>query len=253
MDIPAFIDSLQRDGDLLAAAVASSGPDAAIPTCPGWKERDLVVHVGGVHRWATAYVAGGITDGDGVSYAELIELAPDDATLVDWFREGHAALVAALRGASPDLECWTFLPAPSPLAFWARRQAHETAIHRVDAESASGPFTAFAVDVALDGIDELLLRFATRPRAREVETPRTLRVHATDGDGDWHVTIGAEGIDVVVAAKVKASGAADCSVAGTASDLYTLLWNRRGAEGLDVGGDPAVLDLWRESVRIRWS
>ena len=35
-------------------------------------------------------------------------------------------------------ECWTFLPAPSPRAMWARRQAHETAIHRVDAQLAAG-------------------------------------------------------------------------------------------------------------------
>jgi uncharacterized protein (TIGR03083 family) len=247
MEIPALIDSLERDGELLAAAAASSGPDAPIPTCPGWKERDLVLHVGGVHRWATGYVAGAVTDPGGVSYEALVEPAPDDASFVDWFRDGHAALVGALRAAPPDLECWTFLPAPSPLAFWARRQAHETAIHRVDAESASGPFTKFAPDVALDGIDELLLRFATRPKAREVDAPRTLLVHATDGKGDWLVTIGAERIEVI-----EGTGAADCSVAGTASDLYALLWNRRGTDGLDVDGDPSVLGLWRESVRVRW-
>jgi len=40
-----------------------------------------------------------------------------------------------LASAPPDLDCLTFLAAPSPLAMWARRQAHETAIHRVDAES----------------------------------------------------------------------------------------------------------------------
>jgi hypothetical protein len=72
-------------------------------------------------------------------------------------------------------------------------------------------------------------------------------VHATDGDGDWLVTIGAERIEVV-----PGGGAADCSVAASASDLYTLLWNRRGTEGLAVDGDPAVLELWRESVRVRW-
>ena len=53
-------------------------------------------------------------------------------------RQGCADLVAALAAAPDDLECWTFLPAPSPRAMWARRQAHETAIHRVDAELAAG-------------------------------------------------------------------------------------------------------------------
>ncbi|MER6443505.1 hypothetical protein ABT275_45720 [Streptomyces sp. NPDC001185] len=38
------------------------------------------------------------------------------------------------------MTCWTFNPArvPSPLAFWTRRQAHETAVHRYDAEAATG-------------------------------------------------------------------------------------------------------------------
>jgi len=48
-----------------------------------------------------------------------------------------AAGSAALSAAPPDLRCWTFLPAPSPLAMWARRQAHETTVHRVDAELAA--------------------------------------------------------------------------------------------------------------------
>ena len=43
-----------------------------------------------------------------------------------------------LRSAPADLDCFTFLPAESARHFWARRQAHETAIHRVDAENAAG-------------------------------------------------------------------------------------------------------------------
>ena len=43
------------------------------------------------------------------------------------------------------------------------------------------------------------------------------------------------------------------SVSGSASDLYLLLWNRRGPEGLETHGDPQLLELWRASVRVRWS
>ena len=63
---------------------------------------------------------------------------PPDAELAAGSRQGCAALADALAAAPADLECWTFLRAPSPLAMWARRQAHETAIHRVDAELAAG-------------------------------------------------------------------------------------------------------------------
>ena len=46
---------------------------------------------------------------------------PDDGELVDWYVAGHSALVEALATAPTDLQCWSFLAAPSPLAFWARR------------------------------------------------------------------------------------------------------------------------------------
>src|ERR1019366_10224384 len=79
-----------------------------------------------------------------------------DGDLFRAYRSAHAVLVEALVAAPPDLRCWTFLPAPSPLAFWARRQAHETTIHRVDAELASGPVAPVTPEFAADGLDELL-------------------------------------------------------------------------------------------------
>ena len=137
--------------------------------------------MGGVHRWATGYVADARTEVWEVGLDEVVGAWPDDAELADWLRHGCDALAAALAAAPPDLECWTFLPAPSPLAMWARRQAHETAIHRVDAELAAGtavsPFTpAFAAD----GVDELLTCFVPR-RSTEcaAEAPTTLVVRCT--------------------------------------------------------------------------
>jgi hypothetical protein len=39
-------------------------------------------------------------------------------------------------------------------------------------------------------------------------------------------------------------------VRGPASDLFLLLWNRRGSEGLDVVGDASTLELWRSLAKI---
>jgi uncharacterized protein (TIGR03083 family) len=176
---------------------------------------------------------------------------PRDAALVPWFREGHAALVAALESAPGDLACWSFLPAPSPLAFWARRQAHETAVHRADAESAAGTKPAFPATFAADGIEELLFGFGGR-RGAGMRTPveRTLLLRAMDLDARWLVrlTPGERG-DVVT---TRADGDGECRVTATASELYLLLWNRRGTDGLSVEGDPDVLGRWRQDVRIRW-
>src|SRR5262249_61863639 len=87
--------------------------------------------------WATGFVAQGLIRPVGDSEEEILSQGPGDAELPGWFREGHAALVQALSVAGPDLNCWAFLAAPSPLAFWARRPAHETAMHRLDAGQAA--------------------------------------------------------------------------------------------------------------------
>jgi uncharacterized protein (TIGR03083 family) len=173
----------------------------------------------------------------------------DDGALVGWFREGHANLVKTLEAAPADLDCWSFLPAPSPLAFWACRQAHETSIHRADAQGAGGAVTPFPPALAADGVDELLWGFASRRKGKlRADPPRALHLHATDTGADWLVRVEPDRIGVS-----REAADADWSVRGPASDLYLLLWNRRGTDGLQVQGDPALLDLWRTSVRVRWS
>nr|WP_242384297.1 maleylpyruvate isomerase N-terminal domain-containing protein [Thermobispora bispora] len=151
MDIAGYLGELDRSGRRLAEAAKEAGLGAPVPTCPGWLIRDLLRHTGGVHRWATAFVSTGRAEPYGPDERRGFFTAPPDDGLLDWYLESHAELVRTLKDADPDLECWAFLPAPSPLAFWARRQAHETAIHRVDAELAAGhaitPFDpAFAAD-----------------------------------------------------------------------------------------------------------
>ncbi len=248
MQIPELIVALQHEGELLISAAAESALETPIPTCPGWTMRDLVRHTGSVHRWATAHIVERLLRPI-AGLGPVVPVQPDDAVLVEWFEAGHAALVQALRTADPDLACWTFLPAPSPLAFWARRQAHETGIHRVDAESPGDCITPFPPAFAADGIDELLYCFVTRSKGRlRAAEERTLLLHATDVGRDWLVHIGPGRVRVTDEA-----GEGDCKVRGAASELHLLLWNRGGAQGLEVRGDTTLLDLWRDSVHIRWS
>jgi uncharacterized protein (TIGR03083 family) len=246
VEIAEHIAALRNDGELMAKAIAAAGAQAPVPTCPEWTIRDLTLHQGEVHRWATTMVADKRAEpvGDEIDY---IGPLPDDAGLGEWFTEGHARLVDALEAADPSTEIWTFLTAPSGVAFWARRQCHETGIHRADAESATGSITPFPADVAADGIDELLSGFITRRGGRlKSDTPRSLLVHADDTGDDWLVRI-SEHVDTE-----RGPGTADCTVTGSASDLHLFVWNRRGPEALDVAGDESLLDLWRDSVTIRW-
>jgi len=246
MDTDAFVGTLDREGGLLASAAEEAGVDAEVPTCPEWRVRDLLRHTGMVHRWATAFVAEGYTEyhPDG----GLPDL--DGADLVTWFRDGHRSLVDALSAAPPDVECWHFLPAPSPLAFWARRQAHETTVHRLDAEAARGGVAGeIAPDFAADGIDELLRGFHARRKSRvRSEEPRVLRVRATDTDSAvWTVRLSQE----PPAAERDDIGDADCELAGPAGQLYRALWNRGPFPR--VTGDLSLAGLWREKSAITWS
>jgi uncharacterized protein (TIGR03083 family) len=251
MEIADLVSQLRADGARLAGVVADTDLDARVPTCPDWELRDLVRHVGGVHRWATGFVRNVDPHPQDGDLEEIVGGWPDDDELVAWFRAGHGDLVAALDAAPSDLETWTFLEAPSPLAFWARRQAHETAIHRVDAESASERVSGFPAAFAADGIDELVLRFASRPgRELPVDRPRAMVVQAPDADRRWRIGFAPEGFDNET---VPTSSDADLTVTGSASDLYLWLWNRRDALGLQAIGDRELLDLWRDAVRIRWS
>lgn len=90
-----------------------AGVDAEVPTCPGWQVRDLLRHTGMVHRWAASFVTEGHTSPHPVG--GLPDL--DGSALAAWFRDGHRHLVDTLSTAAPDVRCWHFLPAPSPLAF----------------------------------------------------------------------------------------------------------------------------------------
>ncbi len=255
MEVAALIEALRAEGDPMTGAVAATSPDAFVPTCPEWVLRDLVWHMGGVHRWATGIVATPHTEMWAAELDDIVGIWPSDEDLAPWFHSGHATLVAALEAAPPDLECWTFLRAPSPLAMWARRQAHETAIHRVDAELASGravgALSPLAPAFAADGVDELLGCFVPRRSTQlRSEAPTSMVVRCTDDDAGWALLIDAEGVDTTPAAAAN-TGGADCTVRGRASDLYLVLWNRADPGLLSVEGDAGVLGLFLDGVHVR--
>jgi uncharacterized protein (TIGR03083 family) len=260
METAQHIAALVRDGNLLAMAAERAGPDAPVPSCPPWLMRDLIRHLGYVHRWAAGYVRGQPLPGD-PSEDEVLRSGPPDAELIGWFRAGHAALVSTLRVADPALQCWTPVPGPSGRAAWARRQAHETAIHRVDAELALGPVTPFPADFAADGIDELIMGFFGRDRegldsGQRAAPPVVLQVLAADEGATaaaWLVELSADGRR---AARVhRGPGPSACTLAGPASGLYQLLWNRcdHGSAGVTVSGDARVAQSWRDAMRVRWA
>jgi uncharacterized protein (TIGR03083 family) len=249
VEIAEHIAHIRRDGDLLVDAARRAGLDATVPTCPDWAVRDLVRHQGDVHRWATANLASNSTDRMSADDSQVVlwSWPESDDRLLDWFRDGHAALISGLESMSDDAVAWQFLPAPTARAFWARRQAHELAIHRADAESATGPVTPYDALFACDGIDEIVRGFGLRTNV-STDPRRSLRVEPADANQTWLLQMAPDGLSVT-----ESNEPADCTVHGSASDLYLLMWNRRTTDGLQVAGDVTVLDHWRESMQVRWS
>ncbi|MGA5024701.1 maleylpyruvate isomerase family mycothiol-dependent enzyme [Streptomyces vinaceus] len=243
METAWYLEILEHEGRSLADAAEQAGPGAPVPACPDWRVRDLLRHTGVVHRWAAGFVA------DACPTPRPMEEHPDlDGTeLLAWYRAGHRALLDTLREAKPDVACWTFLPgAESGLGFWARRQAHETAVHRWDAQAArGGDPTPVATDFAVDGVDELLRGFHARRRSRvRTPEPRVLRIRATDADAVWTVRLSQE---PPVTAR-DAAGDAECEVSGPAAELYLSLWNRLPVP--EVTGDQALAELWRKTSAV---
>lgn len=238
MDSAGYLAAIQRDGAALAA-IADGHLDRQVPPCPEWKVADLVHHLGRVHRWVAATVAAG----------ERVDFPPPDAPgderLIEWFHEGHAAVVQALS-AAPDTAAWTFSAlGDNTVGWWRRRQALETAVHRFDAEAAAGvepqPVDA---DLAVDGIEELLFEFFPRWKDRdEVKAMSgTLHLHCTDVDGEWLIDLEATPPTVE-----RQHGKGDAALRGSAGSLYLWLWNRltTDSDDLEVFGSPDIVEAWQ--------
>jgi uncharacterized protein (TIGR03083 family) len=231
---------LRVEGERLGEVAAALPLDGPIPGCPGWSVDALIRHIGDVHRWAATIV------GERRQERPHIDSpGPADRDgLLAWYGEGHAQLLAVLAASNPQENFWTWAPAPNAQAFWARRQSHETAIHRLDVEQAAGTPTRFPAMAAADGIDELLTLVSQRCKVPDGGR-RRLHVAARDVPGEWQVELGAEGLVV----RIDEPGG-DCSVRGPAGDLFALLMNRRNAAGFEVTGDEDVLRAWRDSVKF---
>ena len=255
MEIAEHIAAVGQEAKLLAEAARQGELEVDIATCPGWNMRDLVRHLSEIHLWAAARVAKRTSKlwPDDISehtesWPELAVFWPDDTDLIEWYLKTNANLVQALASASPVDDIPTFLPAPSPLAMWARRQAHETAVHRFDAENAVGLASGFDPVFAADGVDELLAAFAPRKQEFPIATKKTMHVHAVDTDDHWFVNMAPDGIETL-----RDGESADIGVSGAACDLYLVLWNRAEDSTVTVTGDRELLDKWHGNHRIRWS
>jgi uncharacterized protein (TIGR03083 family) len=242
-----YLDHLRVDSaDLLDAAAA--GADAAVPSCPGWDMASLVGHVAAVHRWVTGMVA--TRAGERGPFPE--PPAGWDA-LLEWYRAGADELVRTLEAADPAAPVWNWRDrAPAPVAFWHRRMAHETAMHRWDAQLAVGAPSPVEAALAADGVDEITGFVDGWLRRRPAEGLQgQLGLEATDAGLRWVLSLSPDHLEHVDGPlPVDDAPRASTAVTATASDLLLWLTGRLDASDalIAISGEPTLVATWERSV-----
>ena len=238
-----------RDCTAELARIIDGDLDRPVPSCPGWTFRQLATHVGRGHRWAARIVATRATEPVPTREVPDGKLPADPAGHGLWLNASAELVVGAVTAAGSD-QAWTFI-GMRPASFWARRRAHEAAVHLADAQLAAGRDVHLAADVAADAVDEWLgLVAAGRVPADGLSGDgQTLHVHATDaglsGTGEWLLTRTRSGVSIEPGHEK-----ADVAVRGPAVGLLLVLTRRLppAAAAVEVLGDQALLDHWLENT-----
>jgi uncharacterized protein (TIGR03083 family) len=233
----------------LADLVSDTDLALPVPACPGWTLSQLATHVGRAHRWAAEIV--GTRSPEFIAFRAVPDgRFPDDPALhAAWLKAGAQRVTGAVREAGSD-PVWAF-GGIAPASFWARRMAHETMMHTVDAELATGHAVTIAPDLAADAIDEWLT-FLSGPvfgrddqRAQALPQGRALQVRAAgdglDGSAEWLVSHVAADVTVQ-----PGHGTADVTLAGPAARVLLVLVRRLPPSdpSVEVLGDASVLEQW---------
>jgi len=239
-----YIDHLRDDAARLIDA-AMSAPTADVPTCPAWTNADLLRHVAQLHQWCAVNV------GHLAPTRETVEFddpqAPD--ALAAWAIEQARFLVDVFARTDPDAVMWTHW-GKGPAAYWFRRMAQETSVHRWDGQLAAGHLGPFDPTFAADGVDEFLSVYA---EARDehgvmrVAAPPML-LTATDTGDRWLLTADADHFHAEHLGDPLAAPAVDHEACATAQDLLLGVWGRTDlAEVACRGGD--VTEAWLQRLR----
>jgi len=241
-DLTALLTSVERDGARLAATpVAALG--TPVPSCPGWDLAQLLGHTGWVHRWVTATL---LADPLDPPSPRTIEKAPAGEAVIAWYADAVQAMLDAFGRTDLDQTFKTFV-GPQPGRWWARRMAHETSIHRWDAQHATGTVDPIDAALAVDGIDEAFDTYLRHrfDGAAFGSNGQTLHLHATDIEGEWMLTMAADGVQIA-----HGHGKGDVAVRGTAEDLLLFVMSRRPATALELFGDSDLAARWQAAANF---
>jgi uncharacterized protein (TIGR03083 family) len=243
-----WLAALRTEGPAFRAAVAEAPLDAPVPSCPDWTVGHLISHLGRVYASVAGHVGRGIT-----SRPERLSddqtAPPEGIDALLWWDERFAALTVLLDALDPELPAWNWAPQAKRAGFWERRMAHETSLHRWDAQFAVINAEPIEPKLAADGVAEVLDTWLPAGRRKWApEVPGIVALTATDIDHEWFVRLRADGgvalldTDTLLDTDEHHERAA---ARGTASDLMLALYGRVGFDVLELAGDERLLRALR--------
>jgi uncharacterized protein (TIGR03083 family) len=218
---------------VFAAVVAPLAPTTPVPTCPDWRVRDLVGHIGQGPRWAASMLRSG---------APSPVPDPRDSTpgppsgWTDWLLAGIDDLLDAVATVGAATTVWTVV-GPRPAGWWVRRLRADLVAHLADATLLAGAPYAVADELAADTIGEGLDLLATPGLATfPGDREGTIALLPPAGEG-WLITRKAGELTWTPAA-----GVADTTVTGSVQDLLLVLMRRLPLDRVTVTGDRALVE-----------
>lgn len=230
------------------AAAAPAGLAAEVPPCPGWTLLDLLHHVGTVYYSVRSHLDRGVATRPEQDPRETLGELPTGREAIHWWAGEYQQLALLLETVDPQLPAWNWAPAPKQAWFWHRRMAHETSIHRWDAQMALGHAEPIEPKLAADGVAEVLDSWLPAGRRKgPSDRSGVVRLTATDVEQEWFVRLRGEGIALLDTDTWLDHDDPDTRVAaaGTVSDLVLALFGRVPFEVMDVAGDLTLLQALR--------
>ena len=251
----------------LGADARRAGPEAPVPTCPGWTVRDLLVHQGMVHAGPRRTLgdlrrrpAGGAGRRRGWPAGPRRPATPPPTSCLvrsdppHWPRRWRARRRSGRHRLLPRHS--------APREFWARRQAPKppstpsTPWRQCSAGPRWRPSPGSARRRLL-GVVELLCGFLP---------PQDTAAHGTAGAGAHQapsrsrtgLRLGAVGMECAAGPGTSPHGTGRgrprpgrCRHQRCARRAVPGSWNRGGK--LEATGDAGVLQLWRQQMWVSWS
>lgn len=239
-----WIGALRTEGPAFHAAISETAPDTPVLSCPGWTVADLTHHLGSVYAWVRSVLERGGTEAP--PRREQPTGLPTGTAGAQWWRDEFDQLVARLDALDPEAPMWNWAPQPKKAGFWPRRMAHETVVHRWDAQMAAAAGEPIEPKLAVDGVSEVLDTWL--PAGRRLRPGQQwhgmVRLVAADAGQEWFLRLRGEGVALLDTDTILDDDQhpALAYATGTASDLLLALWGRIGFDVLDVSGDAALLD-----------